>query len=409
MLNTPSVILIERGEHVAGRIYLLSNDTKLVAMDAAPYDSEALLQKLLADHPDLLAGEQINAEEPRRWLLVTREMAVPGEQDGSGRWSLDHLFLDQEAIPTLVEVKRSTDTRVRREVVGQMLDYAANAVAYWPVEEIKARFESRCKADGGDPEAEIAGLVGEGQDAASFWQQVRTNLQAGRVRLLFIADEIPPELRRVVEFLNSQMDPAEVLAVEVKQFVGENLKTLVPRVLGQTEAARGKKGAARAESRQWDEASFFDSILERRGELETAIARKLLGWANEHGLRVWWGQGRKDGSFFPMYDNKVGQYFLFSVWTYGTVEVQFQHMKKPPFGEEAKRRELFQRLSAIGLPIPQDALSRRPGFGLSLLKEPATLTKFLEAFDWVLSEIKNFEHAGSEADTVEVERTIAGA
>ena len=217
---------------MAGRIYLLNGESKLIAMEESPYDSETLLQKLLADHPDLLAGDQINDEEPRRWLLVTREMAVPGEQDGAGRWSLDHLFLDQDAIPTLVEVKRSTDTRIRREVVGQMLDYAANAVAYWPVEEIRARFESRCKDDGVDPEAELSEFLGEGQDVSAFWQQVKTNLQAGRVRLIFIADEIPPELRRVVEFLNSQMDPAEVLAIEVKQFVGENLKTLVPRVAG---------------------------------------------------------------------------------------------------------------------------------------------------------------------------------
>ena len=200
---------------MAGRIYLLKEDSKLLAMEEATYDSESLLQKLLADHPDLLAGDQINVEEPRRWLLVTREMAVPGEQDGAGRWSLDHLFLDQDAIPTLVEVKRSTDTRIRREVIGQMLDYAANAVAYLPVEEIKAKFESRCKDDGVVPEAELAEFLGEGQDASTFWQSVKTNLQAGRVRLLFIADEIPPELRRVVEFLNSQMDPAEVLAIEV--------------------------------------------------------------------------------------------------------------------------------------------------------------------------------------------------
>jgi hypothetical protein len=105
---------------VAGRIYLLNGESKLIAMEESPYDSETLLQKLLADHPDLLAGDQINDEEPRRWLLVTREMAVPGEQDGAGRWSLDHLFLDQDAIPTLVEVKRSSDTRIRREVVGQI-------------------------------------------------------------------------------------------------------------------------------------------------------------------------------------------------------------------------------------------------------------------------------------------------
>ncbi len=379
---------------MTGRIYLLSNDSKLVAMEEAAYDSEGLLQKLLADHPDLLAGDQINAEEPRRWLLVSREMAVPGEQDGAARWSLDHLFLDQDAIPTLVEVKRSTDTRIRREVVGQMLDYAANSVAYWPVEEIKAKFESRCNDDGSDTEAELSGLLGEGQDASTFWQQVKTNLQAGRVRLIFIADEIPPELRRVVEFLNGQMDPAEVLAIEIKQFVGENLKTLVPRVLGQTETSRQKKGVGRGETRQWDEASFFSDLSQRSGEQEAAVARQLLEWAKKHSLRIWWGQGKQDGSCFPTYVNRFGQHFLFCVWTYGRVEIQFQRMNTRPFADEAKRTELVDRLSAIGLPIPRDALNRRPAFGLGLLKEPAVLAKFLEAFDWVLTEIKKVESVG---------------
>jgi hypothetical protein len=45
-------------------------------------------------------------------------------------------------VPTLVEVKRSSDTRIRREVVGQMLDYAANAVVYWPLERLRATFEA---------------------------------------------------------------------------------------------------------------------------------------------------------------------------------------------------------------------------------------------------------------------------
>jgi hypothetical protein len=63
--------------------------------------------------------------DPRRFLLVRREAPVPDRENGGIRWSIDHLFLDQDAIPTLVEVKRSSDTRIRREVVGQMLDYAA--------------------------------------------------------------------------------------------------------------------------------------------------------------------------------------------------------------------------------------------------------------------------------------------
>src|SRR5207248_11699537 len=106
----------------------------VVEMTEQPYDTEAVLQELLASYPNLLAGDQMDEAAPRRWLLVSREMGVPAKEEGGDRWSLDHLFLDQDAIPTLIEVKRSSDTRIRREVVGQMLEYAANAVVYWDVE-----------------------------------------------------------------------------------------------------------------------------------------------------------------------------------------------------------------------------------------------------------------------------------
>jgi hypothetical protein len=43
---------------------------------------------------------------------------------------------------------------------------------------------------------------------------------------VFVADEIPVELRRIVEFINGQMDPAELLAVEIKQYVGGDSKVL---------------------------------------------------------------------------------------------------------------------------------------------------------------------------------------
>lgn len=107
---------------MTGRIYLLKDNSDLMAMEEAPYDSEKLLQEMLAQYPDLLAGEQINSDEPRRWLLVTREMPVQGDEDDSPRWSLDHLFLDQDAVPTLVEVKKGSSTDIRRKVIGQMLD-----------------------------------------------------------------------------------------------------------------------------------------------------------------------------------------------------------------------------------------------------------------------------------------------
>ncbi|MGA6948040.1 MAG: hypothetical protein WBZ00_09830, partial [Solirubrobacterales bacterium] len=119
---------------MSGGVFLLRGEDDLVPMAEAPYDSEDVLQGLLAKFPDLLARDQLPVGDARRWVLIDRETAVPDSEDGTGRWSVDHLFLDREAVPTLVEVKRSSDTRIRREVVGQLIDYAANAVVYWPID-----------------------------------------------------------------------------------------------------------------------------------------------------------------------------------------------------------------------------------------------------------------------------------
>jgi hypothetical protein len=48
-----------------------------------------------------------------------------------GSWSLDHLLVDQEGILTLVETKLAENPESRREVIGQVLEYAANAEASW--------------------------------------------------------------------------------------------------------------------------------------------------------------------------------------------------------------------------------------------------------------------------------------
>jgi hypothetical protein len=113
-----------------GAIYLADTAGKLTPMMGELYEDEGKLQKLIAVNPYLLGGDEIDPENERRWLLIRREMTINDAHTGSGRWAVDHLFLDQDGIPTFVEVKRASDTRVRREVVGQMLDYAANAAVY---------------------------------------------------------------------------------------------------------------------------------------------------------------------------------------------------------------------------------------------------------------------------------------
>ena len=141
-----------------GRIFLIADGGDLVELEQQEYSSEDQLQDLLARFPSLLPGDDFDPASPRRWLLVSREAGIPGESDGGDRWSLDHLFLDQDGVPTLVEVKRSSDTRLRREVVGQMLDYAANGVAHWPLEQLQALFNSSCEASGERSRSSVAGV-----------------------------------------------------------------------------------------------------------------------------------------------------------------------------------------------------------------------------------------------------------
>ncbi len=81
---------------LAGKIYLRS-DGGLVAMREAAYDAEDILRELVAHYPDLLAGDQMRPAAPRRWLLIQREAGIEDAVGGLARWSLDHLFLDQDA------------------------------------------------------------------------------------------------------------------------------------------------------------------------------------------------------------------------------------------------------------------------------------------------------------------------
>ena len=83
-------------------IFRVGEDGLLAEMTGAAYRAEADLQKLLADNIQLLPGAQIDQDRPRRWLLVKREAGIPDREGGGGWWAVDHLAVDQDAVPTFV-------------------------------------------------------------------------------------------------------------------------------------------------------------------------------------------------------------------------------------------------------------------------------------------------------------------
>ena len=88
---------------------------------------------------------------------------------------------------------------------------------------------------------EISAEPAVAEQVDGFWNKVEANLREGNVRLLFVADELPRDLKKLIEFLNEQFTNIEVLGVELRQYVGPEVKALVSRVIGQSEAAREQK------------------------------------------------------------------------------------------------------------------------------------------------------------------------
>lgn len=378
-------------------IFIVRDDGTLVPMRAGPFEKEDVLQRLLADHPSLLAGEAMNPIMPRRWLLIGRELGVPDEDGGSDRWSIDHLFVDQDGVPTLVEVKRASDPRARREVVAQMLDYAANGVVYWPAEMMRRQFERFYVTNGRDPDEAVRDLLADTDaDPTTFWSLVDANLRDGRIRMVFVADIIRPELQRIVEFLNTQMSPAEVLALELRHYTGQGLRTLVPRLFGRTaEAERRKIGTVKPRPNGGPQLTVEEWVARfkaERGTEELALAYLVRDWWEQRGASFGVNRDWKSALFAQINHNGVlGK--PASIKSDGRVSTGLYALRSlPPFDQEVYRKDVVTSLRNIsGMVASDQAFNGEPALPIIKLKDEVVKNQLFSIWEDILKRI----HAGN--------------
>ena len=281
-------------------VYSFDENSKLRVMPRLRAKNEQReLQQLLETYLDLLPGDQIDPDDPRRWLLIKKEVPVPDPSSGSNRWSIDLLLADQSATPTFIECKRFEDTRARREVVGQILEYAANAPHYWTTDLIRSYAEETARAAGTTIDQALGALApDENLAPEQFFEQFQANLREGQVRLVFFLEEAPPELKSIVEFLNNQTERTEVLVVEARAFSDGDHTVLVPTLHGYTERAQRLKRVVTVHPsarRTWDEESYFQA-LEPLQPFEVDAIRHLYQYGLKNGYQIRWGTGASRGS-----------------------------------------------------------------------------------------------------------------
>jgi len=190
-------------------------------------------------------------------------------------WRLDHLLVDQRGVLTFVEAKLRENRESRRQVIGQILEYAANAQEYWGNGLARKLASEYWRDKGTDVDDVLRAAFGE-IDAEAFWAEVEANLRRGKVRLIIATDDLRPEVRRVIEYLNQQLKTVEVFGLEIRCF-GDSPDSgvIVPFVIGQTQAAYDEKGRPPLKSWTPDELRrYYESQPD-----DNLRTRQLLDWA----------------------------------------------------------------------------------------------------------------------------------
>jgi hypothetical protein len=328
-------------------------------------DEDKELQLILEKNPDLLPGEQIDPDTPCRWLPIAREMPVPDPRTGADRWSIDFFFADQSAMPTFIECKRFEDSRARREVIGQMFEYAANGHYYWTKEVLQDRAEELATKQSTTLESLLQALQPDDDlDVTSFFERLEHNLREGQVRLVFFMEEAPIELKSVVEFLNRQMERSEVLLVEAKQYRHDGVTVVVPSLFGYTEEARLVKRTVTMPAttgKTWNYESFVADANSRLDQTDVSALEKLYRACIDLGCDIFWGTGKRAGSFKVRHPS-IGPKTMFVVYSHGRLDLYFAYLEGTERMESFRDQFKKSVESKLSLTIPEDYQLRYPSY-----------------------------------------------
>jgi len=112
---------------MGSNVFLVDGQGGLQPLQRSEFLAEKQLDKYIETYPGLLASALSSDEAELRFILVETQAAIDeAGSSASGRWAADALFFDQNGVLTIVEDKLSANPEIRRKIVGQMIEYAAN-------------------------------------------------------------------------------------------------------------------------------------------------------------------------------------------------------------------------------------------------------------------------------------------
>ena len=189
---------------------------------------EARLQELLFDHPECLPIPAIDSAYADA-VPICRELRVDAG-------SIDALFVNHLGRLTLCEFKLWRNPQARREVIGQILDYAKD-LASLRYEDLQRQVSLALARQGGNALFELVRERHPNVVEAEFVDNVTRHLRRGEFLLLIVGDGIREGVEKIVDFVQRHSGLHFNLALVEAALYRDTADRLIvqPRVLARTE------------------------------------------------------------------------------------------------------------------------------------------------------------------------------
>ena len=266
------------------QLHRISSENPMHVLKVVPItcsDEATELEDLLEANPHLLPGDQMagDDQDAYRWMLIKRQMPVESASSGVELLALDLLFVDQFGWLTFVECKLRSNAEAYRKIVGQMLEYVSSAQHYWTAEKIGKYLTA----------GNLETLAPSIPTVEGFSKLAIENLKAGKVRLVFLLDEAPRELKAIATFLNEQLSETEVFVVELRHFQDGDRKFVMPLVFGYSEEASARR---KEKEGKWSSDDFRQALISSgENDDERRALMKLVTFCEKYPRH--WGRGKQ--------------------------------------------------------------------------------------------------------------------
>jgi hypothetical protein len=241
---------------------------------------EEWLQKLLQKSPQLLPVAEIDA--------IYAPLVCIGREVATAAGYIDNLYISPKGYITIVETKLWRNPEARREVVGQIIDYAKELkqFSYERLDKVvKAYNKSYFGKEQNLFETMLEHQLLKEEDETLFVDLVEKNLFNARFLLLIVGDGIRDGVWRMTEFLNSTPNMLYSLGlVELEVYrLPTNEKLVVPNLLMKSHTV--ERGVFRFEQGavspvMVEEKDVEDSVIKSKGKISKEDFIQLLTTRN---------------------------------------------------------------------------------------------------------------------------------